>query len=94
MLHADLRRSQSSKARFLFQATSASVPGGAVLHSHVGTGGFLLATPKLEGVSMSQLELSHGQGQAGESYWFFPRDRPSVFTRCYKQEETVILANI
>lgn len=89
-----LRKSQSSKARFLFQATSASVPGGAVLHSHVGTGGFLLAAPKLEGVCMSQLELSMDRGRQEKATGSFPGDRPSVFTRCYKQEETVILANI
>lgn len=58
VLHVCLEKSQSSKARFLFQASSAYVPGGAVLHSHAGTaatGGFLVAAPEMEGVCMSQL---------------------------------------
>lgn len=98
VLHVGLR-SQSSNARFLFRATSAYMPGGAILHSHAGTaatGGFLVPAPEMERACMSQLQLSMDRGMQEKATGSFPGGRPSVFTRCYKQENTMqlILANI
>lgn len=57
--------------------------------------GFLVAAPKLEGVSMSQLELSMDRAMQEKAFGSFPGDRPSVFPSCYRQETIpLIFANI
>lgn len=98
VLRAGLGKSQSRKARFQFQASTASVTGGADVHSHASIACqwvFKWLPQELEGVCMSQLDMSMDRGMQEKVTGSFPGDRPYVFPRCYKQQTMqLIFANI